>query len=609
VPQLFKTDVSRIVLASGGILIVTAALCGLAGFIVMQYGAEETLGDGLARILNLRVAAMKQIIIRHTESANRFAAKPEIMQQLATIASKPTDGSLRLPLQALADKALTAGYSAVTFTNAGGAVIAAAGQEMMTADITMPLRLPNAASLSWSEQFLLITETAVSDNGKPLGSVTLQRPLPEIEKLLMDITETGETGELLICTLRNTSIACAPTRLRPRPLKVPLASGSTRGPIRLALQGRAGVTKYTDLRGKEAIAAYAPLGDLGPAMALRIDTTVLYEPILNKLTYLVPFVAVLLAAGIALQRAIVTPLAHKLARSEQRLQLALDGSRLALWDWDVSNGKVYLGEQWQVILGGQAGPSVITSAELQSMVHPEDLPTLATQLRDVLKGKLDLYDVEHRVRTLSDEWKWIHSKGKVVARSGDGRVSRMIGTNADIDEHKQAELLVEHQAKHDMLTSLPNRVLFYDRLKRATARSKRYQRLMAVLYLDIDKFKSINDNLGHAMGDALLKGFARRLADCVRQTDTVARLGGDEFTVILEELNNRDNGRAVAQKIVESMRPEFLLENRAITITTSAGMVFFEGAEDVSGDALIKKADQALYEAKGAGRNNYHEAA
>ena len=129
------------------------------------------------------------------------------------------------------------------------------------------------------------------------------------------------------------------------------------------------------------------------------------------------------------------------------------------------------------------------------------------------------------------------------------------------------------------------------------------------MYLDIDKFKSINDTLGHAMGDLLLTEFARRLTQCVRTVDTVARLGGDEFAVILEQLHERRDGCHVAEKIVAAMRPDFTLEYRTLSITTSVGIAFHQGGDEISADSLVKKADQALYAAKGAGRNNYQVAA
>jgi diguanylate cyclase (GGDEF)-like protein len=242
---------------------------------------------------------------------------------------------------------------------------------------------------------------------------------------------------------------------------------------------------------------------------------------------------------------------------------------------------------------------------LHALVHPEDGPSVDRHLKEVLKGIVPNYDMEHRVRTLDGAWLWIRSRGEVVERSRSGRALRMTGTNSDISARKEMQGRLIHQATHDMLTGLPNRSLFYDRLAQAIARSRRGGTLMAVMYLDIDKFKSINDTLGHDAGDDLLKAFSKRLADCVRATDTVARLGGDEYAVVLESLAGRDDGRRIAEKIVNAMHPAFALRSRSLMITTSVGIAFYEGESELGPDGLVKRADDALYRAKHAGRNNY----
>jgi len=175
----------------------------------------------------------------------------------------------------------------------------------------------------------------------------------------------------------------------------------------------------------------------------------------------------------------------------------------------------------------------------------------------------------------------------------------------DVELRKQLELRLAHQAGHDALTGLPNRNLFHDRIGRAIARSRRHRSLMAVMYLDIDKFKAVNDTHGHDVGDALIRGFARRLVDCIRNTDTAARLGGDEFAVILEELEAGALGLRVAEKIVAAMREPFVLGERTLSVSTSIGVSFYGGVEEVVPEALLKQADEALYEAKAAGRNTY----
>jgi diguanylate cyclase (GGDEF)-like protein/PAS domain S-box-containing protein len=291
-----------------------------------------------------------------------------------------------------------------------------------------------------------------------------------------------------------------------------------------------------------------------------------------------------------------------------RLKLALDNSGLALWDFDLRADRIYLSEQWQAMLGGQTRSLVLTRQELEAVISPEDLPQLRTELREVLEGASLHYDVEYRVRTLSGQWIWIRTIGKVVERDTAGRAVRITGTHSDITTRKRTEIELAHQATHDALTGLPNRGLFYDRLERAMIRSRRSKRLMAVMYVDIDRFKSINDTFGHGTGDALLKAFARRLADCMREADTVARMGGDEFTLIVEELTGREMGTRIGEKIVAATRPEFALANRAIAISSCVGVSFYEGEDNVTHEMLIKNADEALYSAKSGGRNTFRVA-
>jgi len=166
------------------------------------------------------------------------------------------------------------------------------------------------------------------------------------------------------------------------------------------------------------------------------------------------------------------------------------------------------------------------------------------------------------------------------------------------------ELDLTFRAENDSLTGLPNRALFYDRLETAMTRCRRSKNLMALLYVDIDNFKKINDSLGHAAGDDLLRSFAQRLLQCVRASDTVARLGGDEFTVILENLSSRETARSVVDKLMAALRRPFGIGGNEVQARASIGIAYFTD-EAIKADALIKQADSALYRAKQHGRNDY----
>jgi len=197
--------------------------------------------------------------------------------------------------------------------------------------------------------------------------------------------------------------------------------------------------------------------------------------------------------------------------------------------------------------------------------------------------------------------------GSISHMSVDG-VSHLTLILRDITERMIATKALTKLAHHDALTGLPNRTLFNDRLARALLRRKRARNLMALMYLDIDLFKSINDSLGHAAGDELLKGFADRLKYCARATDTVSRLGGDEFVILLEELHRPEDGYMIAEKIIDAMQEDFKIGTRSLRVTTSIGIAFADGI-DIAAEDLLDRADAALYEAKRAGRNVFRAAA
>ncbi|HZJ71923.1 MAG TPA: sensor domain-containing diguanylate cyclase, partial [Planctomycetota bacterium] len=236
------------------------------------------------------------------------------------------------------------------------------------------------------------------------------------------------------------------------------------------------------------------------------------------------------------------------------------------------------------------------------LLHPDDVEPVKRASLEVLKGLRPTYAVEHRVRARNGEWRWILSRGRVTERDpADGRALRMIGTNLDITDRRRMEEAVQSAAQSDPLTGLANRLLLDDRLRVAVARLRRSGAQLAVLYIDLDRFKAVNDSLGHAAGDTLLKDVAARLRGGVRASDTVARLGGDEFVVLLEDIKERAHALRVADKILEDCRRPLRLEGRDVVATASIGIAFAEVDLDAAG--LLKRADAALYEAKAAGRD------
>jgi diguanylate cyclase (GGDEF)-like protein len=598
-------DDERIVYTGAAILVAFGFIVGLTGLSTVKKNAERALGEGLLLTVQSRAALLTTLIDNRIEYAESIATRPNIIDLYQELARRPDKTDSRKLLGEVASSELAKGFRAIEFRDYSGRSLADAGNRLPDSNWLFNLRRPHNARIFWKDDFTLLLEVPVKNGGEVIGTIYSQQNLTAIRDLVLDISTFGNTGEMALCSADERLLYCAPTRLRRGVHEIPRQTGMKLLPMEYALKGMTGIVQTVDHRHQQVLAAHMPAGDMGLGLVLKIDTAELFKPLRNQLAYIAPLMLLLLAAGVFVLWLAVKPLTAKLRASRQQLSLALHASRLALWDLDIPSGKIYLSEQWNAMLDGPAEPVLTTLAELRRIVHPDDAPALDEHLGAVLRGRADKYDVDHRVCKPDGSWFWIRSRGEVVERDAKGRALRLTGTNSDVTARKSLEQQLVHQATHDGLTGLPNRSLFHDRLNQAIARCARGGTLMAVMYLDIDKFKGINDTLGHDMGDRLLKAFSRRLVDCVRTTDTVARLGGDEYAVVLEDLGSRENGERIAEKIVLAMRPEFTLDNRVLAITTSVGITFHQGKAAIDQDRLIKQADEALYQAKGAGRNNY----
>ena len=210
-------------------------------------------------------------------------------------------------------------------------------------------------------------------------------------------------------------------------------------------------------------------------------------------------------------------------------------------------------------------------------------------------------DLEYRTRLGNGNWRWILVRGRVAERAPGGQPLRIVGTVADIDARKLQEDEIRHQAHHDMLTGLPNRLLFNDRLRQALLAAQREGNKLAVLFFDLDKFKPVNDTHGHAVGDMLLQQVATRVRGALRASDTLARIGGDEFVVLLPRIGAAPDARRVAEEILAELNRPFVSEGRTLEISGSIGVAVYPDS-GASADELMRSADGAMYDAKLQGR-------
>ncbi|KOX59219.1 hypothetical protein ADL19_05730 [Streptomyces purpurogeneiscleroticus] len=293
----------------------------------------------------------------------------------------------------------------------------------------------------------------------------------------------------------------------------------------------------------------------------------------------------------------------RLRISEERLALALDSGDDGIWDWNLETGEVWVSERWLTTLGYE-GQARLEMRAFERSVHPADRDRVSHTMRELLKGWSPVLDCEHRLQRRDGDYFWVLTRGHVVERDASGRATRVVGTQIDISRRKEAEARIEHLAFHDALTGLPNRLLFHQRLDHAIQTAGQACGVHAVLVVDLDGFKAVNDALGHAAGDRLLCAVATRISAVLGDLDTVARLGGDEFALVLGDMDGEREIEQAAHRIIAAVGEPVEIDGTAIEIGASIGgaVILDEG---IAADEMFKRADTALYEAKAAGRGTY----
>ncbi len=343
-----------------------------------------------------------------------------------------------------------------------------------------------------------------------------------------------------------------------------------------------------------------------PSMALRVDV--------NNAAY-VTSIGIISSISLTLiiwlllsgrQRAItISRSMHKeLIYEQERLQNIIAGTRIGTWEWNVQTGETTFNEYWAAILGYTLSElSPISIETWGKLVHPDDLKKSDTLLQTHFSGEMPYYECEVRMRHKDGHWVWVLDRGKVTSRTDDGKPLLMFGTHEDISSRKETEASLLYDLQHDILTKLPNRALLLERLQRGLLNAKRHSSKLAVMFIDLDKFKLINDTLGHDVGDQVLIRVARIIESCLRESDTVSRIGGDEFFVFLPIIESTADVELVAEKIRQTVGENFMLNGEALDVSSSIGIAIYpEHGTDV--DTLMKNADTAMYYAKHCGRNN-----
>lgn len=288
--------------------------------------------------------------------------------------------------------------------------------------------------------------------------------------------------------------------------------------------------------------------------------------------------------------------------ANERLSLAQRTAAAGVWDWDIGKGTLIWSDEFFRLLGLDPTTAVASFDTWRRTVHPDDLQRAEEVIMASIRNHAPLFN-EYRIVLPTGAVRWINAVGDTTY-GADGNAQRMIGICIDATERKQAEAQIQFLAHHDHLTRLPNRFVAMERLKMTMAYADRAKENVALLFLDLDHFKAINDSLGHNMGDLLLVEVARRLQTCLRESDTVSRQGGDEFLVILTNIHDLTAVTDSAARIVNALAAPYEIDGHALAVTVSVGIAIYPNdAKDTQ--TLMQRADTAMYHAKATGGNEF----
>ena len=294
-----------------------------------------------------------------------------------------------------------------------------------------------------------------------------------------------------------------------------------------------------------------------------------------------------------------------LRASEERYSLAVRSTNDGLWDWNLITDEIYYSPRWKAMLGYEESGIANMPDEWFMLVHASDVQNLKALIAKHLKGQSEALEAEYRIRRKDGQFVWMQTRAQAV-RDEKGRAIRMVGSQSDISEQKAVEDQLLHEAFHDSLTGLPNRVLFVDRLGVLLDRARhgKSPKPFAVLFVDVDRFKYVNDSLGHLAGDEFLIEIGRRLQACLSETDTVARHGGDEFTVLLDNVPGAWAVQAACEKVQRAVAVPLVWQGQEIYSTVSVGSTISTLGYERP-DEMVRDADTALYQAKSRGRGRH----
>lgn len=599
----------KILLISSLTLIMLILFTSLSVYSVMQRQIEAIATSGLEVALENTVKHIQKQIMHSVTNTRAISTRIFLTQSLEKFYS---DHSQKEGIEGIAqsiERILSTYFTGIEIYDIDDQLILSAGNLSKHRKLAVELNtgLGINTILFWNHDFIVRNSIQlVNEYGKPIGRVITEERMPNLTRIFTEATLIGNTSDFLLCAPvkgNNHEMDCFLRNFDDNQLKrIQRIMNNQPLPVHFALEGQTGVKFTKDYRQIEVVAAHSPVVyDLGAVLKINKDELNNYST--DQIRTIIFYLILILFFGIAIISWLTLPLIQKLINQKEsylnerlkentclqkiRSYLALDQSTedtcknilkflLPVFEFQEMavakiklEDKQYFTPKYQENLSNCISSAIISNGQqcgLLQVAYIRNFPSTLTYQQNL-------------VDTIA------HDLGRWY-------------------EGKEAEKRIIEMATHDALTGLPNRYLLRDRIEQVLVHDTRLQKQMAVLFIDLDHFKTINDSLGHEMGDLLLKAVANRLKSCVRNEDTVARQGGDEFIVVLNSIAESLDAAKVSQKILDSLALPFYIHSNELHIDGSIGIAVFPD-DGVNAETLLKNSDNAMYHAKKNGRNNY----
>jgi diguanylate cyclase (GGDEF)-like protein/PAS domain S-box-containing protein len=601
----------KIILSSGFILICATFAAGLISLSAFFKNTQNTLQRLMQQNLNNKVDYFLAAVNSPLNQAKDIISSTFLIDAISAKKLGQSQG-----LTTAADFLLKAGFSAIEITDLSAHSIVMQGK--FANQPAFILSLNQNSKLLWQKGWILRINQAVLKQQKKIGMITLEWPLTTINQLFNDDNNTfGESSDTVICaSFKPKQATCLPARLTQRVFEIALIQNGKPLPMYYALRGQQGITEETlDYRHKNIIAAYSPIGNLGLGIVNKIDVNELYQPIKKQLQRVIPLILLIIIIGILFIYYEILPFVRKIIQSEQKALLEQKRAyesearfRSSFNDAAIGMGIVSIEGQWLKVnesfcqLIGYSAEELLTKT-FQNITHPDDIEISLHKVNQLLKGETKSYQLEKRYLHKNGNIIWVAISVSLVF-SPDKKPLYYIAQIQDITAKKDMETQLKQMAYYDALTHLANRTQLEYGANQLLASARRYKKIIAFFFLDLDKFKNINDTLGHDAGDVLLKTVSERLKACARASDIVARLGGDEFVIVYDDVKGIETAAFLAEKMIHTLVRPMLIKGHELFVTTSVGISLYPN-DGTDYQTLVKNADLALYHAKEKGRNNY----